>query len=73
MRPCPARWTEFVRFRRVRRKHGRGAGDEQHALSGGGQLVISADRFVIDQMHVKILRLFAIAYGARCSFSAPLP
>lgn len=58
----PPGWSEFVRFRRPDNTEGM-AQAMNSPLPGGGYLVVAADRSVIDQMHWKMLRLFAIGYG----------
>lgn len=55
-------WSEFLRFQRPDGTTGT-AQAMNSALAGGGRLVVAADRSVIDQMHTKILRLFAAGYG----------
>ena len=59
----PPGWSEFVHFRRPDGTRGV-AQAMNSALPGGGHLVVAADRSVIDQMHWKMLKLFAIGYGA---------
>lgn len=58
----PPGWSEFVHFRRKDGTWGI-AQAMNSTLSGGGHLVVAADRSVIDQMHWKMLKLFAIGYG----------
>lgn len=58
----PPGWSEFVRFRRGDGTMGV-AQAMNSPLTGGGSLVVAADRAVIDQMDWKMLQLFALGYG----------
>lgn len=56
-------WSEFVHFRRP--DGSRGVAQAMNsALKGGGQLVVAADRAVIQQMHWTMLKLFAAGWAA---------
>ncbi len=55
-------WSEFVRFRRDDGTQGV-AQAMNSALPGGGRLVVLADRAVLRQIDLVILRLFLLAFG----------
>ena len=59
----PLGWSEFVRFSRPDGTAGV-AQAMNSRLSSGGNLIVAADRSIIDQMHWKMLKLFAAGYGA---------
>jgi len=56
-------WSEFVRFRRPDGSTGV-AQAMNSTLSDGGQLIVTADRAVIQQMHWAMLKLFGIGWAA---------
>ena len=64
----PPGWSEFLRFRRTD-----GSWGEAQALNtqlpGHSQLIITADRAILDAMHWKIFKLFAAGFGLMATLS----
>ncbi|QJU59948.1 HAMP domain-containing protein [Sphingomonas sp. AP4-R1] len=58
----PLGWSQFLTFRRGDGSTGI-AQAMNTALPGGGQLVVAADREIIDHMDATLLRLFVSAFG----------
>lgn len=58
----PAGWSEFVHFGKPDGTTGI-AQAMNSAIPGGGRLVVAADRAVVDQMDLKILKLFLLDFG----------
>jgi len=60
--PPPPGWSEFLHFRRADGTAGI-AQAMNVALPGGGVLVVAADRAIVDQMDLALLKLFVAVLG----------
>jgi len=58
----PPGWSEFVRFQRP--DGSRGVAQAMNvALPGAGRLVVAADRSIVDQVDLALLRIFLVVFG----------
>ncbi|MCA0210654.1 MAG: HAMP domain-containing histidine kinase [Proteobacteria bacterium] len=58
----PSGWSEFLQFRKPDGSQGI-AQVMNSAVPGGGRLIVAADRAIVDQMDLTILKLFLLNFG----------